>query len=197
MPELDSFNKAENTKAKAFFSGAVDNYRPSFGRRNEDFPRQCVFAGSTNEHEYLRDVTNRRYWPVYCNSIDLEKLKADRGQLWAEALQMFKDGVKWWPLQHEQMLFEIEQAKRQINDPWFDTIADWLDEPERRDHGTVQVEVTMNQILEKCLGVEIGKAGERIERIRIGRILHRLGWVRRQRSRSIDRYYYVRGRSSD
>jgi len=195
MPELDSFNKAEDTRAKAFFSGTVDNYRPSFGRRNQDYPRQCVFSGSTNQHEYFRDVDNRRYWPVNCTRIKLADLRRDRDQLWAEALHLYNQGVKWWPLPDEIHLFQREQAKRTINDPWFDQVADWLDDPQRRDvTGMSQVEITMNQILMECLKVEIGKAGERQERIRIGKILHRLGWVRRQRGTSKERYYYVRGR---
>ncbi|VVP72440.1 VapE domain-containing protein [Pseudomonas fluorescens] len=53
LGELDSFNKAESTKAKQFFSASTDTYRESYGRRTMDVPRQCVFVGTTNQDEYL------------------------------------------------------------------------------------------------------------------------------------------------
>jgi putative DNA primase/helicase len=63
LAELDSFNKAESTRAKQFFGSKEDRYRPPYGRRTETFARQCVFAGSTNQDSYLKDATgNRRYW---------------------------------------------------------------------------------------------------------------------------------------
>ncbi|MGG2035188.1 VapE domain-containing protein [Pseudomonas aeruginosa] len=65
LGELDAFNKADSTKAKQFFSASVDTFREKYGRRSRDVPRQCVFVGTTNQEEYLKDTTgNRRYWPV-------------------------------------------------------------------------------------------------------------------------------------
>ncbi len=197
LAELDGFNKSESSKSKGFFSTRIDTYRPPYGRRTMDFPRQCIFGGTTNEHEYLRDDVNRRYWPVDCKYIEFEQLKLDRDQIWAEALQMYNDGVKWWPLADEVELFTIEQNKRQINDPWFDEIEIWLGQPEKQDTPMGKYEITINGVLTQCLGQHVGAAGERHERIRIGKILYRLGWVKRQRSKGQDRYYYVRGRAHD
>src|SRR5690606_6798161 len=73
LGELDRFNKAESTKAKQFFSAYIDTCRESYGRRTIDVPRQCVFAGTTNQDEYLKDTTgNRRYWPVLCQAVDID-----------------------------------------------------------------------------------------------------------------------------
>lgn len=88
---FDSFNKAESTKAKQFFSASTDTYRESYGRRTNDVPRQCVFVGTTNQDEYLKDATgNRRYWPVACTKVDLEQLREIRDQLWAEAMLLLR-----------------------------------------------------------------------------------------------------------
>jgi len=189
LAELDSFNKSESTRAKAFFSSAIDNYRVAYGRRNNDYPRQCVFVGTTNQHEYLRDSSgNRRYWPVECLAVDLRALKRDRDQLWAEALQMFKDGVLWWPSSDEMPLFEIEQGKRQIDDPWMLMIEQYLDEPERK---LSSEKITINDLLGKCIGMDKSRIGERADAIRVGRCLASLGYVKRSQSAGkVPRRYY-------
>ena len=180
LAELDSFNKSESTRAKAFFSSSIDNYRVAYGRRNNDYPRQCVFIGTTNQHEYLRDSSgNRRYWPVECLEVNLKALRRDRDQLWAEALQLYKDGVLWWPSADEMPLFEIEQAKRQIDDPWQLMIEQHLDEPERR---LSTDKITINDLLSKCIGMEKSRIGERADAIRVGRCLSALGYVKRSQS---------------
>ena len=87
VAELDSMSRAEVGKIKAFLSRATDRYRPPYGARLVEIPRQCIFAGSVNHSAYLRDETGgRRFWPVACGSIDIEGLTRDRDQLWAEAV---------------------------------------------------------------------------------------------------------------
>ena len=97
LGELSALKRGEIERVKAFMSRKVDHYRPSYGRRSQDFPRQCVFIGITNADAYLGDETGgRRFWPVKVGKIDLEKLKADREQLWAEAVAAYRAGEKWW-----------------------------------------------------------------------------------------------------
>lgn len=127
LAELDSMIRAENSEAKAFFTSAVDRFRPPYARAAVDFPRQCVFAGSVNQSDYLRDETGaRRYWPVACASVDLVGLKRDRDQLWAEAVARHRRGETWWPTVDEQKEAGKQQAARQIEDPWLPLIAEFL-----------------------------------------------------------------------
>lgn len=174
LAELDSFNKAESTRAKQFFASATDRYRPSYGRLVQEFARQCVFAGTTNQDNYLTDTTgNRRYWPVRCNKIDIELLKQCRDQLWAEAYHEYKKGEVWHVKPDEVHLFEKQQEDRFLADAWEDKIVGWLDDPEQK---VIQA-FTMSEIFEGALRVEPVHM-RKPEQTRMANILTRLGWKR-------------------
>ena len=126
LAELASFKKAENEEIKAFITRQTDEYRPPYGRVVNKRARRFVFAGSTNEGEnegYLTDHTgNRRYWPVECCVLNVDAIKKDREQLWAEAVFRYKQGERTWLEDHELMLSEGEQRKREIEDAWLQRI---------------------------------------------------------------------------
>jgi predicted P-loop ATPase len=85
LSELDNLSHAEVARIKAFMSRTTDRFRPPYGMRLVESPRQCVFAGTVNHGTYLRDETGgRRFWPVVCGCIDIDTLARDRDQLWAE-----------------------------------------------------------------------------------------------------------------
>lgn len=188
--ELDSFNKAETTRAKAFYSSQTDRYRPPYGHRPQDFARQCVFAGSTNQGSYLKDVTgNRRYWPLLCRKLDREYLIANRDQLWAEAVALYRQDVPWWPMAEELPLFEREQEARFAEDAWESLIVAWLDDPSQR---TIEAFSTAD-ILEGALRLQPHQM-KPPEQMRVGLIMARLGW-RKARPRKADgkrAWMYVR-----
>jgi putative DNA primase/helicase len=117
--ELQGFNRGDVTRIKAFISSQKDSFRPSYGRRTEDFPRGCVFVGTTNDEHYLTDTTgNRRYWPVSCGKVNIAALEHDRDQLWAEAVARYQAGERWWLEGAEEQLARAEQAEREAEDPW-------------------------------------------------------------------------------
>lgn len=112
--ELEAMNRAEIGRIKQFLSQRVDRFRAAYGRHVKDLPRRCVFFGTTNEAEFLRDRTGgRRFWPVLagahkpCKNI-WTQLPAERDQIWAEAAENYRNGE---PL---HLTGEIEeQAKQQ------------------------------------------------------------------------------------
>lgn len=174
LPELDSFNKAESTAAKSFFTALADRFRPPYGRHMEEFARQCVFVGTTNQDEYLKDYSgNRRYWPVHCNKVDVAMVEQMRDQLWAEAVHLFNSGVNWWVDvdSDEGELFKNHQDKRMLDDPWESLIAEWLDDTGQYS----QPYFTSAQILIGACRRDAGHI-QRADQNRIAPILKHLGW---------------------
>jgi putative DNA primase/helicase len=127
--ELGSVARAEATKQKSFLSRQVDKYRPVYGRRDIQAPRQVVFAGSTNDWEWNKDPTGgRRFWPVECaDTINLDGLAGAREQLFAEALALYQAGERFWPTPEEQQtLFDPEQLMREQPESLVDALHDWV-----------------------------------------------------------------------
>lgn len=100
MSELTATKKADIEATKMFLSKNEDIYRVAYGKRVSRFPRQCVFFGTSNDKEFLRDKTgNRRYWPVDVGIEEPKKnifkdLEKERDQIWAEAVEIYKAGEK-------------------------------------------------------------------------------------------------------
>lgn len=116
--ELAGMRKAEAETIKLYISKQTDRFRPAYGRRLQEFPRQCVFIGTTNETQFLRDTTgNRRFWIVDTPdepSRDLwTELTPDTIQkIWAEAVNYYQAG---------EALFlsrELEKEARRVQDAY-------------------------------------------------------------------------------
>jgi predicted P-loop ATPase len=168
IAELSATNKSEAEAIKAFITRPTERYRPPWGRREVVEHRQCLFIGTTNQDEYLRDETGaRRFWPVKVGKIDLDALSRDREQLFAEAVHVYRAGETWWPDEaFEQEHIKPEQEVRRETDPWEDIIREYADTRER---------VTASEIALHVLAIERGKIGTREHR-RIRSILTVLGW---------------------
>lgn len=98
LAELASMKRSDVETVKTFLSKCEDTYRPAYGRRAATFKRQCVFFGTTNEEEFLRDRTgNRRYWPITVGEqLDREEFEANVDQVWAEAVAVYRSGESLW-----------------------------------------------------------------------------------------------------
>lgn len=98
LAELAPTYKNDNEIVKAFISRTSDRFRSPYGRRTEEYPRQCVFAGSTNNLMFLKDRTgNRRFWPITGDKDRKTKnawdiTQDDIDQLWAEAYYYWSNG---------------------------------------------------------------------------------------------------------
>lgn len=129
ISEMGSLAKAEAAKQKSFLSRQEDEYRPPYGKRLIRAPRQVVFVGTTNEEEYLKDPTGgRRFWPVMCaGEFNLDGMRENILQMYAEALADYRAGERCWPTKDEQKsLFSPEQAKRGMQEPFEDILYEWV-----------------------------------------------------------------------
>jgi predicted P-loop ATPase len=190
LSELDVLNRAELARAKAFLTQQIERFRLPYGRRVVQVPRQCVFVGTTNSDSWLKDETGgRRFWPVRCQRIDVEALRRDRNQLWAEVLHHFRSGATWW-LDDAQIVQDAveEQRKRYQADIWQEQIASWLESPRARidgqgypvaDLGSDTESVTLDDILHHCIGKPLGMWTQS-DKNRIAGCLTALGWERRK-----------------
>lgn len=126
--ELSGLKRADNLSLKSFISRESDRIRVPYGKRMEDFPRQCVFVGTTNDREYLNDPTGaRRFWPVEVGACLVEEISAERDQLFAEAMFTYEMGEPLW-LEDEEMneVAKEEQGSRALVDTWEDKLDEWL-----------------------------------------------------------------------
>ena len=168
IPELDSFSRGDRDRVKSIISIPIDKYRPSYGRHAREFPRQCVFAGTTNKDDWGNDDTGlRRFWPVRCSDIDLALIAASRDQWFAEAVHLFRAGASWWETPRAATL--AAQADRQYDDPWTPTALAWC--LNRGDVTSAEVLIGAIKFRESDIG--------RVEQNRVGSILRLAGWKRK------------------
>ena len=120
--ELQGMTRSEVNDIKGFLSRSEDLYRVPYGRRTNAFPRRCVFFGTTNDQEYLRDATgNRRFWPVDVAKIEPTKdvfrqLEGEVDQIWAEAVARWRTGeALFLSGELEAIAREQQEAHRESN----------------------------------------------------------------------------------
>lgn len=194
--ELHAIKGRDLEKIKSFISARSDTFRPSYARRTRDFPRQVVFYGTTNESAYLVDRTgNRRFWPVRCSRVDVEGIKRDRDQLWAEAVARYDAGEPWHLDTPElRALASDATDERLTEDSWSAVIAAWIANPtELRDYGAGMVRreklegldtegVSTAEVMEHALNLQAQHMTPSAT-MRVGSILRSLGWEPRQARR--------------
>lgn len=171
LSELASLRRTKEQEViKGFLSRQEDNYRPPYGWRARDFPRQSVFAGTTNADRYLADPTGaRRFWPVRCGKIFLRGIEIERDQLWAEAVRAYDAGERWH-IESDDLVRDsvAEQSERFEEDAWTEIVREYCEV--RKGMG-----VTTEELFSSCLCLEIGNWGVS-ESMRVGAILRRIGW---------------------
>lgn len=133
IAELSGLKKAEVETIKHYISKCEDSFRPAYGRTIETYKRQCVFFGTTNSKDFLRDPTgNRRFLPIdvrpeyATKNVAQELTEEEVDQVWAEAYEMYKQGEPLYMTGEEDMLAKIEQHKHSEQDERKGIIEEYL-----------------------------------------------------------------------
>lgn len=138
LGELASLGKTKITKAKNFISGRYDDIRLPYERNTVKWARHCVFIGTTNDGEYLKDLTGeRRFYPLPCRNkpkLNVFKMADDYFlQVLAEAKVLFEQGQRiYFDKGHDEDIEILEiatkyQEEAKVEDPVRDLIIKYLD----------------------------------------------------------------------
>lgn len=136
MGEMMATKKADIEATKHFLSKTEDIYRVAYGRRTSRFPRQCIFIGTTNDREFLRDKTgNRRFWPIdvgitpHVKSVFKDMTNYEIEQIWAEALELWKNKEPLYLSSEEEKEAEKQQDSHSEESAKAGLIEEYLNKP--------------------------------------------------------------------
>ena len=177
LGELSTLNRHDSNKIKQFISSSTDIVRLPHDRKKSSLPRQCIFIGTTNDDNYLKDKTgNRRYWPVKCSTIDTDKLGADRDQLLAEAVVYYNTFEPLYLTEKAKNQAKAEQLHRVEDDILADYISDFLNDSEKAAGFDVNKFRISDLYALESFGPLRGVKSDRASQMRVAGILRTLGY---------------------
>jgi hypothetical protein len=158
LPELRGLYTREMEHIKAFVTRSGEAWVPKYEEFSTRYPRRCVLIGTTNEDDFLSDTSGHRRWlPIRVgHKQDVEAIRRDHAQLWAEARDLFQRyGVLW---QEAQALARLECGKFEVDDSWAQKFGEWLEEErisgiKNRDREYF----TLKDVLWDVFKIEVGK----------------------------------------
>ena len=127
ISELLALTRTKEVEAsKAYLTRTVDSYRRPYDRNTVDLPRRCIFVGTTNNSQPLRDVFNRRYYPVTMKTLGYDLFDHEDEcreyiiQCWAEMREKYKAHDKSAQNYAKRELVDVyrEQQDNARQDDW-------------------------------------------------------------------------------
>jgi len=178
IADLRGIRTADVDHIKAFASRTVDRARLAYDKYVTEQPRRCILWGTSNDRDYLRGDSNRRFWPLPVTCILINRLRRDRDQLWAEAAAL--EAEKGTSIELPWRLWgaaKDEQAERVPRHPWEDN------ERLRDLRGTICVDSSTGDREERVLSNDLIKMLEIPNKdlrpahyLSLRTVMHRLGW---------------------
>ncbi|MGF6738487.1 VapE domain-containing protein [Paraburkholderia atlantica] len=183
LGELRGLHSRDSESIKAFISRTDEEWRTLYKEFNTTFARRFLFFGTTNQDEFLADETGERRWlPVRVTVCDVDALKRDVLQLWAEGRDAFElAGIDW---ADAERLAKDVHAEHKISEPWLPIVEFWLTSPDDFDAENCAPEtrefLRATDVLQGALRMDAKSIGKREEQ-RIGKVLQELGYTRERR----------------
>lgn len=179
LGELRGLHSRDAESIKAFISRTREDWVPKFKEFNTTFARRFLFVGTTNQDEFLDDDSGERRWlPVSVQSCDVDAVRRDCLQLWAEARDTFElVGIDW---RDAEVLARTVHAQHKITDPWMPVIAQWLVTSDEFEGGRAPETREFLQVHDVAFGARLltsNQLGKR-EEMRIAKCLQGLGYRR-------------------
>lgn len=167
MAELAGLKKAEVEPIKHFISKPIDTFRPAYGKTSETFKRQCIFIGTTNDRNFLRDDENRRFLPI-----DVDMTRATKStikgldrkeidQIWAEAYQLYRKGGLTYLSEEAEELARIEQKDHTLVDERAGLIEQYLNTPIAASWDSMDLETRLDWYRNEDVRKDASKTKER------------------------------------
>lgn len=179
VPELAAFSKSSQHTIKSFVTDATDRYREAYGRRTREYPRTCVFWGTTNDSTFLQDMTGgRRFMPIHLGLMqntrpDLAGMDAAIEQAWAEAYQMYQAGQSLLLPDEVMGTAARMQAEATDEDPLVSRVVQWH-------HDNPAAEYLTASFVWQTIGEHPGTPTQ-AQAVRVGRVLDAAGWCKSYR----------------
>jgi hypothetical protein len=184
LAELAGIKRAGVDDLKSFLTRTEDRGRPAYGRRVIEQKRRTVFAGTTNDQEYLTSQSgNRRWWPIgwLTEMIDVDGFVRDRDQLFAEAVAV-EPGEELWLSGALKVAVMALQDQRRVKDAWEDLLAGFEHPPCPEVFPFEDEWRVHTRTLWKALGLSEDKLGNAHYTTRLSRVMKRMGWEKAKNS---------------
>lgn len=187
--ELHALRKAEVGQIRQILASTADRFRLPYQRERTNNPRHCIFFGTGNDPDVVRDPEGeRRFWIIETSvnapvkSVWNDLTDAEIDQIWAEAVMLYRMGESLELSRQSKDALLGRQDDFRDADPWEDSIrqfitskvpSDWVKWPiqkrlefwDRFNTDVLGVTETEN---ESCMtGIDGNVVGQLVERDRI------------------------------
>jgi predicted P-loop ATPase len=170
--EFSALKRSDAAQVLAFITERYDRVRKPYARQPVNILRRGVFAANSNDDAYLvTDSGNRRFIPIEVRQTIPRSDSAYRDALWAEARTLYFAGEQWHDIACDELRSATRRKEISQEDPWIGAICTWLDAKR-------VTEVTVRDLLSLALVLDSHQQNMSSS-IRAGKILKRLGWVKR------------------
>jgi len=188
IAELRGLASREAESIKAWITRRHEEIRNLYSEFHAKYPRRLVLIGTGNKDEFLDDETGERRWlPLRVGVTDLDALRRDRDQLWAEGIALWRaEGLQW---RVAQTLATEQHAEFKVHDSWEEVVAFWLnsdamDGPEGPRRGDTPFSLAV--VAQGALGLDARNIARKDE-LRLGKVLRKLGFDKRAMGKGDDR----------